>query len=145
VCVSFSKFFIVSHHIFHVFQFSCHNPGPKVYISHFSCFSVFFTILQVLLWEFLIFLFGQFFAIFQVPRCAFLFFTFFSVSRHIPGPTMCVSHFARFSVFLDIFFVLKCVFLIFHDFQVSYHIPDPSVGISHFSVFLAIFQVIQCL
>ena len=36
--------------------------------------------------------------------------TFFSVSHHIAGPTMCVSHFARFSVFLDIFLCLSVCF-----------------------------------
>jgi len=55
-----------------------------VYISHFSRFTVFLTIFQILPWEILILLVGQF-------------------SRHIPGPTVCVSHFARFSVFLSEF------------------------------------------
>uniref|UniRef100_A0A0V1KI11 Uncharacterized protein n=1 Tax=Trichinella nativa TaxID=6335 RepID=A0A0V1KI11_9BILA len=29
------------------------------------------------------------------------------VSRHIPGPTVCISHFPRFSVFLAIFQVIQ--------------------------------------
>ena len=44
-------------------------------------------------------------------------FTFFSVSRHMPGPKVCVSHYSRFSVFLAIFQVLQCVLFIFHVFQ----------------------------
>ena len=82
-------------------------------------------------------------------------FTFFSVSRHIPGPTVCISHFSRFSVFLAIFQVLQCAFLIFHVFQCflpysrSYSVsvsfsmffsffritPGPTVCISHFLLF----------
>jgi hypothetical protein len=98
-------------------------------------------------------------------------FTFFSVSRHMPGPKVCVSHYSRFSVFLAIFQVLQCAFFIFHIFQgffflpysrsnnvcfsfffnvfhVSLHILGPRVCIaqfSRFSVFLSIIQVIQCL
>jgi hypothetical protein len=52
---------------------------------------------------------------------------FFRVSRHIPDPTVCISHFSHF-------------------LRVSRNIPGPTVCISHFvrfSVFLAIFQVIQ--
>jgi hypothetical protein len=41
-----------------------------------------------------------FLAIFQVMQYTFSFFTFFSVSCHIPGPTMWVSHFLCWSVFL---------------------------------------------
>jgi hypothetical protein len=37
----------------------------------------------------------------------------FSISRHIPGSTVCESHFALFSVFLAIFHVLPFEFLIF--------------------------------
>ena len=36
------------------------------------------------------------------------YFTFITVSRHIPGPTVTVSHYACFSVFLGIFHVLPC-------------------------------------
>jgi hypothetical protein len=98
----------------------------------------------------------------------FSFFTFFSVSRHIPVQREFVSHFSCFSVFLAKVHVLQCVFLIFHDFQFSRHmpgptvmhfsffnffkvsrpIPDPTACVSHFPsfcVFLAIFQVKQFL
>ena len=104
---SFSTFFSVSCHIqghtcvcfiFHIFQFSRHNPGPTVCFSHFSHFSVFRAIFHVLL-------------------CVFLILHDFQVSLHIPGPTMCISHFAHFSMFLVIFQVLQCTFLIFHVFE----------------------------
>jgi hypothetical protein len=75
------------------FQFSHHNPGPTVCIPHFLRFS-------------------QFFAIFQVLQCVFLFCTFFNVSRHIPGITVCISHFYMFSF--------------------SHHIPGPTMWVSHF-------------
>ena len=35
------------------------------------------------------------------------YFTFFTLSRHIPGPTMCVFKFVRYSVFLSIFHVYQ--------------------------------------
>ena len=62
-------------------------------------------------------------------------FTLFSVSRHIPGPTVCVTHFSRFSVFLPIFHVLPCEVLIFLISQFSRHIPGPNVCVSHFPRF----------
>ena len=41
--------------IFELFHFLRHNPGPMVYISHFSCFSLFLAIFQVLQCAFHIF------------------------------------------------------------------------------------------
>ena len=41
----------------------------------------------------------------------------FDVSHQNPGPTVCVSHFSRFSAFLAIFPVLQCVCLIFQVFS----------------------------
>ena len=61
------------------FRFSRNIPDPKVCVSHYSRFSVFLAIFQVLPCEFLIFLVCHF-------------------SRHIPVPTVCVSHFPRFPV-----------------------------------------------
>ena len=72
----------------------------------------------------------------------------FQFSRHIPGPKVCFSQFAHFSVFLTKFQDLQCSFLIFHFFQFSRHIPGSRVCISHFSrfwLFLTVFQVIECL
>ena len=155
---SFSMFFSLPRHI----------PGPTVFVSHFPCFFIFLFIIQVLQRLFLIFHFFECFSpYFTSYSVCFLFCTFFIVShqvlcptmpvslfpclsvfRHDPGPTVCVSHFPRFSVFLAIIQVLQFVFLILHVFQFFRCIPCPTMCISHFaavSVFLAIFQVIQCL
>ena len=110
-------------------------------------------------------LYVRFLAIFQFLQCAFLIYTFFSVSRHTPGHTVCVSHFTHFSVFsqqsssnsfclilhvflllLTIFQDLHCVFLILHFFQcflpyfMYWHM---SFSFSSFVTFLTIFQVLQ--
>ena len=92
---------------------------------HFS-FSTFFSdfvIFQVVKWMFLIFHDFQILAIFHVLQLTFLKFPPFSVflaifhvlkwvllifcdfqfSRHIPGPTVCISHFSRFSVISSFF------------------------------------------
>ena len=145
--LSFSTFLIVSHII----------PGPTVYISRFSRFTVFLDIFQVLPCDFLIFLGGQF-------------------SCHIPYPTVFVFHFPPISVFLAIFRILSCEFLIFsfssfinifhilhflcfifHVFQFFHHSPGPTLCFSHLHIFqcfspyfrsffsfLAIIQVLQC-
>ena len=119
---SFFTFFTVSRHI----------PGPVLGVSHFARCSVFLGIFQVQSCEFLIFLVGQYSCHILVPMCTFIifhvfqcfspksrfysvyfsFFMFFTVSRHIPGPTVCVSQFSCFSVFLALFHVLSCEFLI---------------------------------
>ncbi|SFW06969.1 Uncharacterised protein [Chlamydia abortus] len=67
------------------------------------------------------------FVIFQVVKWMFLIFHGFQFSCHIPRPTVDISKFSTFSVFLAIFHVLNCIFLIFMIFS-----------------FLAIFQVLQC-
>ena len=96
----------------------------------------------------------------------FSYFTFFTVSRHIQGPTLCVSYFARFSPFLAIFLVLlyeyfiflvclfsrhitgkRCFYHICYVFQLSRQNPGRTVCISRFSrfsLFLAVFHVQQC-
>ena len=135
--------------LFTFFSVSRHMPGPKVCVSHYSRFSVFLAIFQVLQCVLFIFHVFQcfFFAIFQVLQCPFLFFHVFQFSRYIPGPMLCISHFPPSSLFLAIFHVQQCVCLIFYVFQFSLHIPDHRLCISHFprfSVFLAIFQVLQC-
>ena len=79
----------------------------------------------------------------------FSFFTFFSVSSHILGPTVCVSHFERFSLFLAIFQVLPSEFLIFllckcfffSPYSRSYSVFD---SFFMFLSFLPIIQVLQC-
>jgi hypothetical protein len=37
--------------------------------------------------------FFSFLTIIRILQCTFLFFRFFSVSRHIPGPTVCFPYF----------------------------------------------------
>ena len=104
--------------ILHVFQFSHHIPGPTACISHFPrfpvflpysrsysvCFSFstifcFLAILQVLPCEFLIFLIFILLAILQVLQYAYLILHVFEFSHHIPGSTLCISHFSTFFVF----------------------------------------------
>jgi len=96
--------------IFPDFQISCDIPCPTVDISKFSNFFSFPCHISCV-------------------KCVFLIF-----SRHIPGPTVCISHFSCFSL-ISSFLVVKWMFLIFPDFQVSRHIPGPTVCIYHFSRF----------
>ena len=89
-----------------------------------------------------------------------------SVSRHISGQRVFVSHFPHFSVFfsysisysihysfspisvlLNILQLTHCVFLIIHHYQISRSVPGLKVCISNFPrfwVFPAIFQVKVC-
>ncbi|KRY64795.1 hypothetical protein T4D_1048 [Trichinella pseudospiralis] len=60
--------------IFHDFQFSCHIPCRTVDISEFSTFFSYRC---------------------HISRP--------KVSRHIPGPPLCISHFSRFSVISSFF------------------------------------------
>jgi len=129
-------------HIFHI-------PGPTACVSPFAPFSVFLTIFQFL-------------------YCEFQFFFVFKFYRQLPGPTVCISHFPPFSMCLAIFQVLQCVRLIFQHKEyvffpcsISYNMTFsfsfrpvflPYIRsymyifyFSRFSVFLALFQVIQCL
>jgi len=109
--------------IFHDFQCSCQIPCPTVDISHFPAFSGFLAIFHVLQCVFLILYIFSYLAIFQVLQCAFKIFPCFSIflvifhylnsvihifrdfqfSCHIPGPTVCISHFSRFSLILSFF------------------------------------------
>jgi hypothetical protein len=121
----FSTFFIFSR-IFHVLKcvflifhnltFSRHIPVPKVCISHFSRFSVissffkssfgcfsfsmifsFLAIFHVLQWTFLNYpTFSVFVAIFHLLKCVCFIFRDFQFFGHIPGPTVCISHFSYF-------------------------------------------------
>jgi hypothetical protein len=65
----------------------------------------------------------------------FLIFCDFHYSRHVPGPTVCISHFSCFSIFLIIFHYLMSLILIFCVFQFSRHISGPTVCISYISRF----------
>ena len=76
----------------------------------------------------------------------FSFFTYFTVSCNIPGPTVRVSHFACFSVFLAIFHVIPCEFLIFLvcQFLAIFQVLQSVCLIFYVFSFLAILQVLQC-
>ena len=123
--------------IFDVFQFSCHIPCTPVCISYFPCFSVFLPYSRSHSEHSSFSTFFSVFRYFQITQCAFLIFHVFQVSLHIPGPTMfifhfprfsvfrqfpsptmCNSHFPRFSGFFATFHVLQCSFLILQDFSI---------------------------
>ena len=154
-CVSFSMFFsflaiINVHQCVFFFTFSrvsCHISCPSVCFS----FSMIFSILATL----------------HVLQCAFLSFHVFHFSRHNPDPTVCISHFPRFSVFLNIFQVLpylchiflvffsflviiqvlQCAFLFFHKFHCySPYFKSYVVCFSLYMIFsfLTILQVLHC-
>ena len=91
---------------------------------------------------------------------------FLTVSRHIPGPTVCFSHIPRFSVFSPYSRSYSVFFSVWKFFSVSHHIPGHTffksifprysvfsphsrsysvcVSFSKFFSFLAIIQVLQC-
>ena len=143
--------------IFYVFQFSQHIPGPRVCIAHFSRFSVFLTICQVI---HDCVLFFSFLAIIQVLQWSFLIVHIFQCfSPYSSSYSVCVSFstFFSFSFFLFLFFCFvlflpfcrsySVPFTLFHVFQFSCHIPAPTVCISHFlhfTVFFTIFHSLQC-
>ena len=117
----------------------------------FSSFVRFLAIFQVQQCVCLIFHVFDFLALFQVLSCALFIFHIFQFSGHIPGPTVCVSHFARLKVFLAIFWVLEFAFLSFHFFLCfSPYSRSYSVCFSFctffrvFFFFFPIFQVLLC-
>ena len=85
------------------FHFSRFSVISSFFKSSSGCFSFsmifsFLAIFHVLQWTFLNFPpFSVFLAIFHVLKCVFLIFSDFQFSSHIPGPTVCISHFSRFS------------------------------------------------
>ena len=89
--------------ICYVLPFSWNIPGPTVYISHFSRFLVLLAVFLFLPGIFLIVPHFSRFSWFSPYSRSysghFSFFTFFSVSRHIPGHTVFVFHFPHFSIF----------------------------------------------
>ena len=87
-------------------------------ISHFSRFSVFFAILQVIQCLCLIFHVFSFLTKIQVLQCVFHIVHAFTLSLHIPSHTVFVSHFPNFSVLLPQIQSLQCVFLIFKVFHI---------------------------
>jgi hypothetical protein len=123
-----------------------------------SSFSLFLTIFQVLQCVFLIlhvfqcflpyfmpyhvsFSFSSFVSYLPYSRSYhdFLIFLICQFSRYIQVPTVCVFHFALFSVFLATCNVLPCDFRIFLVCKFSRHTPYPTVCISHFPRFSVFF------
>jgi hypothetical protein len=169
-------------HFPHLSDFSPFSKSYSVWVS-FTMFFSFLTIIQVLWCKFTIwyvfqgfsqysrsynicvsfYTFFSFLAIIHTLQCVFLIFHDFHC--HIPDPTVCVSHFACFSVFLAIFQVIHCLcpfprlsvffpqsrsysvyFSYFTFITVSCPIPGPTVGVSFYMFFFfpAIIQVLQC-
>ena len=151
-------------------------PGWSVFLPYFRAYSVHFSFFQAFQCFSPYFMsyhvslsvssFVSFLAIFQILKCEFLILLVFQFSRHIPGPTVCISPFSCFSVFLAIFQfiqvcvtfstffsflatlqVVQCVFLIFHVFHCfspyssSYNVCVPFYT---FFSFLTIIQVLWC-
>jgi hypothetical protein len=108
----------------------------------------FLSIFHVLQWTFLSFPpFSVFLAIFHVLKCVFLIFRDFQFSRHIPGPSVGISHFSRFLVISSFFksssgcFSFSKIFsflAIFHVLQRTFQ------NYPTFSVFLALFHILKC-
>ena len=132
---------------FLVGQFCCHIPGHTVFVSLFPRLSVFSPQTRFYSVYFSYFIFFTVSRHISVPTvCVSHFFTFFIVSRHITGHTVFVSHFPCLSVFLPQSRSYSVYFSHFKFFTVSRHIPGPKVCVSPFScfsVFLAIFQVLH--
>jgi len=134
--------------IFHVFQFSCHNPSSTVCISHFSRSSMFLAIFQVKQCVYLIFHIFQYFSnIFQFLyglspysrpysvhisfstffSISLIYFSFYMVFRHTLGHTACISHFPIF----ECFSTYSRSYSVFFSFSMIFS-------------FLAILQVLEC-
>ena len=120
---SYLKFFTVSYHI----------PCTTVCVSHFTSFSLFLAIFHVLLCDFLHFLVFQLsvFSPYSKSYSVCVILNLFPFPCHNPGPTVDISHFLLFSVFLAILHVIQCLFLIFLFLLFSRHNPGPKVFISH--------------
>ena len=118
-------------------------------VSHFPPFSVFLAIFQVLFCEFLIsfvllpssrsysvhfFNLFQCFSIYSMSYSVFLIFHVFRFSHHTAGPTVCISHFPCFSVFLAIFQILPWFS----------HFPRLSVFLTYSRSYIACFSFSTC-
>ena len=120
--------------LFHFLKFPCHNPGPRVCISHFSHLLYFSTCSRSYsVWVSFSTYFNFFFFFFFLPHSRsyivhFSFFTFFNVSHDIPCLRVFLCHFSHFSDFLP-YSRSYCVHFSFFSF---------------FTAFLAIFHFLQC-
>ena len=79
--------------------------------------------------------FFSFLTIIHSLRCALLIFQVFQCLCHIPGHTVFVSHFPRFSIFSPKSRFLSVYFLYFTFFTVSCHIPGPTLCFSICTIF----------
>ena len=95
--------------------------------------------------HFSFFTFFSDFVIFQVIKCMFLIFRDFQFSRHIPGPTVCIFHFSRFSVISSFFKSSSGCFSFSVNFSFSPYSRSYSVPFSFFTFFsdFVIFQVVK--
>ena len=144
---SFFMFFSVSRHI------SCHT----MWVSHFPRLSVFSPYSRSYsvsfyfpFWSvfspysssysvcFSLSTFFSFLDIFQVLQCVCLIFNVFHFSRHILGPTVCISHFNVFQCFLTYFTYYSVCLSFSNFFSISHHILGHTVCISHFPCFLRV-------
>ena len=133
----------------------CFLPHSRSYsvCFSFSTIFIFLSILQVLQCAFLIFPVFECFSTIQLKHGLCLIFDVFQFSRHIPGPRVCSSQFARFSVFLQFsrtyifrvsfstlfsflptFQVIQCLCLILKLLTFSQNNTGPTLCISHFQV-----------
>ena len=103
--------------IFHVFQFSHHNPGPTMCVSFYTFIS-FLSILQVLpcFSHFpLLSVFSKYSRSYSVCFSFSTFFRFFTIFLVLQCAFLTLL---SFSVLLDIFQVIQCFSIIFHVFSV---------------------------
>ena len=94
--------------------FHCFSPYPMFY-SECVSFYIFFRFLAIFL-----FLFCEF----HIFVCHF--------SCHITDPTLCMSHFPRFSVFSPYARSYSVHLSFFMFLSISRHIPGPTMWVSHF-------------
>jgi hypothetical protein len=146
---SFLAIILVLHCVFPILQvFQCFSIYSRSYSVCFS-FSIIFSFWPYSITYIVHFSFSMFWSVSRLIPGQTLFILIFHIchfSRHIPVPTLCVSHFPCFSVFLAILQVLSCEFLFSFIFQFYHLIPGPAVYISQFSpfsVFLTIFPVLH--
>ena len=134
-------------HIFTFFIVSRRILGPRMCVSHFPCFLFFspYSRSYTVHFSFATLMSGschipgQTVFVYHFPF-------FFSFPIHIPGPTVCISPFLRFSVFLAIFQVIQMFVTHFPRFffLFSHHIPGTTVCISHFFRFSMFLFHISC-
>ena len=124
VCVSFSTFFSVSTHnpiltvcVSHFPWFSVFSPYSRSYSVYLSFFMFFRTTLTYFT-SYSVCLSFSMVSVFSTHSRSYIIHVsvsrFLNVSLHTSRPTVCISHFPPFSVFLAIFHVKQCLCLIFH-------------------------------